>query len=75
MHEPEEPSKAITWRGALLFPYECVVNVDLQLELIVCSQTPSHFQEGDTRFKLIAKDLVTATQDTSVQRLKGKRKN
>ena len=45
MHEPEEPSKDIRWRGALSFSYVRNVNVDSQLELIVCCQTPSHFLE------------------------------
>ena len=37
MHEPEEPSKYMRWRGTLSFSYECVMDVDSQLELIVCS--------------------------------------
>ena len=65
MHEPEEPSKNMRCRRALSFPYKCDVNVDSQLELIVCSQAPSHLLEGDTRFKLTAEDLVTPTQEPS----------
>ena len=72
MHEPEEPSKNTRWRGALSFPYERDVNVDSQLQLIVCSQTPSHLREEDTRFELTAEDLVTPTQEPSAQRSKGK---
>ena len=72
MHEPEEPSKNTRWRGALSFPYERDVNVDSQLQLIVCSQTPSHLREEDTRFELTIEDLITPTQDPSAQHLKGK---
>jgi hypothetical protein len=72
MHEPEEPSKYLKWRGAFSFPYERVVDVDSQLEFIVCSQTPSHLQEGDARFELTAEYLGTSTQGPSVQRSKGK---
>ena len=59
MHKPIEPSKDIRWCGAFLFAYERVVDVDSQLELIVCSQVPSHLRMENTRFELTAKDLVT----------------
>ena len=44
-HEPKEPLKIMRWCGAISFPYERDVNVDLQLELIVCSQAPFHLRE------------------------------
>jgi hypothetical protein len=46
MHEPEEPSKDLRWRGALSFPHERVVDVDSQLQLIVCSQNLLIFEKG-----------------------------
>ena len=45
MQEPEEPSKDLRWRGTLSFPYERVMDVDSQLQLIVCSQIPFHIRE------------------------------
>ena len=45
MHEPEEPSKDMRWCGAILFPYEHDMNVNSQLELIVCSYAHSHIRE------------------------------
>ena len=61
MHKPVEPSKDMRWCGALSFAYERVVDVDSQLEVIVCSQAPSHLRIENTRFELTAKDLVTPT--------------
>ena len=72
MQEPEEPSKDVRWRGTLSFPYERAMDVDSQLELIVCSQTPSHLREEDTRFELTAKNLVTPTQGSNAQHSKDK---
>ena len=60
------------WRRILSFSYECVADVHSQLELIVCFHVPSHLQEGDTRFELIAKYLVTPIQEPSAQRSKDK---
>ena len=37
MDNLEEPSKDMRWCGTLSFSYERIVNVDSQLELIVCS--------------------------------------
>ena len=48
------------------------MNVDSQLELIVCSQTPSHLREENTIFELTGEDLVTTTQGPSAQCSKGK---
>ena len=72
MLEPEEPSRDMPWRGTLSFPYERVLDVDSQLPLIVCSQTPSYLREGDTTFELTAEDLVTPTQEQTAQRPKNK---
>ena len=49
------------WRGILSFPYERVMDIDSQLELIICSQTPSHLREEYTRFELTAEDLKSLT--------------
>ena len=41
---------------------------------MVYFQTPSHLREEDTRFELNKEDLVTPTQEPSVQRLESKEK-
>ena len=68
----EIPSKDMTWRETLSFPYERVMDVNSQLELIIYSQTHSHLQEEDIKFELTTEDLVTPTQKPSAQRFKGK---
>ena len=51
------------------------MNVDSQLEIIVYYQTLSHLREGDTRFELTTKDLITPIQEPSVRHLKNKGKH
>ena len=51
IQKPEEPSKYMRWHEILSFLYERVMDVDSQLELIVCSQTP-HLQKEDPKFEL-----------------------
>ena len=48
------------------------MNVDSQLELIVCSQTSPHLKKKNTKFELTAEYLITPTQGPSAQRSKGK---
>ena len=50
------------------------MDVDSQLELIVCSHIPSRLRQEYTRFELTAKDLITLTQRPSAQRSKCKKK-
>lgn len=70
MQKPGDPLKDMRWRGTLLFSYECLIHIDSQLQLIVRSQDPSHFQKGDTRFEIDCRRFDNSNFRTKYSTLK-----